>query len=152
MNVETPVKASPRDGKSTARKPLPGPNSDFYELYGTLKPEELAIVKRVREFMESKVEPIITKYWCEDSFPFELLPAAKELGVGGIGLKGYGCPGGSYALLGFVQMELARTDPSPPRISTSTPTVRSARRRSAPSSAGVPRLADGPGSTTTRSP
>src|SRR5207248_4317056 len=74
--------------------------------------EELAIVKRVREFMEAKVAPVITKYWCEDSFPFELLPAVKELGVGGIGLKGYGCPGGSLALLGFVQMEIARTDPS----------------------------------------
>ena len=112
MNVQTPVKASPRQGKGSAPKPLPAPNSDFYELYGTLKPEELAIVKRVREFMEAKVAPVITKYWCEDSFPFELLPAVKELGVGGIGLKGYGCPGGSLALLGFVQMEIARTDPS----------------------------------------
>src|SRR5580765_8730653 len=112
MTVQTPAKASPRDGKRTSPKPLPAPNSDFYELYGTLKPEELAIVKRVREFMEAKVAPVITKYWCEDSFPFELLPAVKELGVGGIGLKGYGCPGGSIALLGFVQMEVARTDPS----------------------------------------
>src|SRR5437879_5393946 len=109
MNVETPVKASARDGKRTAPKALPAPNSDFYELYGTLKPEELAIVKRVRKFMEAKVAPVITKYWCEDSFPFELLPAVKELGVGGIGLKGYGCPGGSLALLGFIQMESDRT-------------------------------------------
>src|SRR5207253_1472199 len=112
MTAATPVKTSARDGKGTARKPLPAPNSDFYELYGTLKPEELATVKRVREFMENKVAPVITKYWCEDSFPFELLPAVKELGVGGIGLKGYGCPGGSLALVGFVQMEIARTDPS----------------------------------------
>src|SRR6266478_2198357 len=112
ITVQTPVKTSPREGKRSAPKPLPAPNSDFYELYGTLKPEDLAIVKRVREFMEAKVAPVITKYWCEDSFPFELLPAAKELGVGGIGLKGYGCPGGSITLLGFVQMEIARTDPS----------------------------------------
>src|SRR5437773_9133410 len=113
MNVETPVKTRVHEGKDVRQpKPLPAPNSDFYELYGTLKPEEFAIVKRVREFMEAKVAPVITKYWCEDSFPFELLPAVKELGVGGIGLKGYGCPGGSLALLGFVQMEIARTDPS----------------------------------------
>src|SRR5277367_5028335 len=112
MTVQTPVKPATRDGKRSAPKPLPAPNSDCYELYGTLKPEELAIVKRVREFMEAKVAPVITKYWCEDSFPFELLPAVKELGVGGIGLKGYGCAGGSYKLHGFVQMELARTDPS----------------------------------------
>ena len=65
-------------------KPLPAPNSDFYYLYETLAPDELAIVKRVREFMESKVAPVITKYWVEDSFPFELLPAVKELGIGGV--------------------------------------------------------------------
>ena len=29
--------------------------------------------------MESKVAPIINKYWVEDSFPFELLPAFKDL-------------------------------------------------------------------------
>jgi hypothetical protein len=79
MTVETPMKTSARDGKRSAPKPLPAPNSDFYELYGTLKPEELAIVKRVREFMENKVAPIITKYWTKDSFPFELLPAVKGL-------------------------------------------------------------------------
>lgn len=101
MNLETPVKASARDGKGRAPKPLPAPNSDFYELYGTLKPEELATVKRVREFLENKVAPIITKYWTEDSFPFELLPAVKGLGIGGVGLKGYGCAGGRLALLGF---------------------------------------------------
>src|SRR5438067_4444576 len=112
MTVETPLKASPRQENSTTRKPLPAPNSDFYELYGTLKPEELAVVKRVREFMESKVAPIITKHWVEDSFPFELLDEVKKLGIGGVGLKGYGCAGGSIALLGFVQMEIARTDPS----------------------------------------
>src|SRR5258707_6545420 len=94
------------------RKPLPLPNSDFYDLYETLNADELATVKRVREFMEKKVAPVITKYWVEDAFPFELLPAVKELGIGGIGLKGYGCAGGSLELLGFVQMEMARTDPS----------------------------------------
>src|SRR2546428_10075142 len=93
-------------------KPLPVPNSDFYELVETLPAEELAIVKRVREFMETKVAPVITKYWVDDAFPFELLPAVKELGIGGVGIQGYGCAGGSLALLGFVQMEIARIDPS----------------------------------------
>ena len=44
-------------------KPLPAPNSDFYEVYETLSAEELATVKRVRAFMEAKVAPVITKYW-----------------------------------------------------------------------------------------
>jgi glutaryl-CoA dehydrogenase len=93
-------------------KPLPASNSDFYALAEILTPDEQAIVKKVRAFMESKVAPVITKYWVDDSFPFELLPAVKELGVGGLGMKGYGCSGGSIALLGFVQMEIARIDPS----------------------------------------
>jgi alkylation response protein AidB-like acyl-CoA dehydrogenase len=103
-----PAKA--KDAKP--RKPLPAPNSDFYYLYETLPAEELAIVKRVREFMETKVAPVITDYWVRDQFPFDLLPEVKKLGIGGVGIKGYGCAGGSLALLGFVQMESARIDPS----------------------------------------
>src|SRR5262249_11068977 len=68
-------------------KPLPPPNSDFYQLAETLPPEELATLKQVRSFMESKVAPIINKYWVEDSFPFELLPAFKELNLGGLGIQ-----------------------------------------------------------------
>src|ERR1700736_3480477 len=93
-------------------KPLPAPNSDFYEVYETLNAEELATLKRVRTFMEAKVAPIITKYWVDDAFPFELLPAVKELGIGGLAMHGYGCAGGSPALLGFVQMGGARRGPS----------------------------------------
>ncbi|MDB6046431.1 MAG: Acyl-CoA dehydrogenase [Gammaproteobacteria bacterium] len=93
-------------------KALPAPNSDFYELFETLSPEELATVKRVRAFMESKVAPLVTKYWTEDAFPFELLPAIKELGIGGLGMHGYEGAGGSLALLGFTLMEIARVDAS----------------------------------------
>jgi len=93
-------------------KPLPLPNSDFYELAETLKAEELALLKQVRAFMESKVAPVINKYWADDAFPFELIPALKELNIGGLGLTGYGCRGGSQKLFGFIMMELARIDPS----------------------------------------
>src|ERR1700738_1819008 len=103
-----------RPAKTQVRqpKPLPAPNSDFYEVYETLSAEELATVKKVRAFMEAKVAPVITKYWVDDAFPFELLPGVKELDIGGLGMKGYGCAGGSVALLGFVLMEIARIDPS----------------------------------------
>ena len=97
---------------ATKPEPLPEPNSDFYEVYETLAPEELGTLKRIRAFMETKVAPLATKYWVEDAFPFELLPAVKELGIGGLGMHGYGCAGGSLALVGFAQMEAARIDPS----------------------------------------
>src|SRR5579862_7807728 len=91
---------------------LPAPNSDFYELVETLPPEELAVVKQVRTFMETKIAPIITKYWVEDAFPFEIVPALKELNIGGVGMQGYGCRGGSAQLFGLVAMEMARVDSS----------------------------------------
>src|SRR6202451_4458308 len=102
--------ASPAKDKKPA--PLPAPNSDFYGLMETLPAEELAVVKHVRTFMETKIAPIITKYWVEDAFPFEILPAMKELNIGGVAMKGYGCRGGSAQLFGLIAMEMARVDSS----------------------------------------
>src|SRR5260370_29428268 len=120
-NMPTPTTA-PTTTKSTASpatakgakppKPLPAANRDFYYLYETLPAEELAIVKRVREFVDTKVASVITDYWVKDQLPFDLLPEVKKLGIGGVAMKGYGCAGGSLALLGFIQMEIARIDPS----------------------------------------
>jgi alkylation response protein AidB-like acyl-CoA dehydrogenase len=94
------------------RKPQPAPNSDFYQLAETLKPDELALVKQVRAFMETKVALIITKYWAEDAFPFELLPVFKELNICGLGMQGYGRRGGSALLFGLAAMEMSRVDSS----------------------------------------
>src|SRR5882724_4390338 len=68
MTTTSAPVVQPTTGKTAVRqpKPLPAPNSDFYELYGTLKPEELAVVKRVRNFMEKKAAPLIKKYWAKD--------------------------------------------------------------------------------------
>src|SRR5215813_6053901 len=93
-------------------KPLPAPDGDFFKFAEDLPAEEMAIVKKVREYMETKVQPIINKYWVEDSFPFELLPSFKDLGIAGSGIDGYGCPGGSPLLVGLMAMEIARTDTS----------------------------------------
>ncbi|MGY8669142.1 acyl-CoA dehydrogenase family protein [Bradyrhizobium sp. UFLA05-109] len=93
-------------------KQLPTPNSDFYHLADTLNADERAILQKVRTFMESKVQPIINKYWVDDAFPFELLPAFKELNLAGVGIQGYGCAGGNQLLVGLVAMEMARVDSS----------------------------------------
>jgi alkylation response protein AidB-like acyl-CoA dehydrogenase len=98
--------------KPSALKQLPPPNSDFYQLADLLTAEERSVLHKVRVFMESKVAPIITKYWIEDAFPFELLPAFRELNLGGLGIEGYGCAGGSQLLVGLVGMEMARVDSS----------------------------------------
>ena len=89
-----------------APKQLPASNSDYYQLVDVLNAEELATVKKVRAYMETKVQPIINKHWVE------LLPPYKELGIAGIGMNGYDCPGGSPLLVGLVALEIARTDVS----------------------------------------
>jgi Enoyl-CoA hydratase/isomerase/Acyl-CoA dehydrogenase, N-terminal domain len=75
--VAAPVAATAAVKK--APKQLPAPNSDFYQLMDVLTAEEKAIVKKVRTYMETKVAPVINKYWSDDAFPFELLPSFKEL-------------------------------------------------------------------------
>jgi len=92
--------------------PLPSPDSDFYQVRDLLSADEQALLKRVRGFMESQVAPVINQYWAKDAFPFELLPGIRDLGIAGIGYAGYGCPGGSTLLDGFVAMEIARVDAS----------------------------------------
>jgi alkylation response protein AidB-like acyl-CoA dehydrogenase len=111
MATAAPVAGVVASAKKTPKQ-LPAPNSDFYQLSDVLTAEEKAIVKRVRAYMETKVQAIINKYWADDAFPFELLPSFKELQLGGIGYQGYGCAGGSQKLFGFVAMELARVDAS----------------------------------------
>ena len=109
ISKAAPVAAATASVKS-APKQLPAPNSDVYELAETLDATERAVLRRVRAFMETKVAPIINKYWIEDSFPFELLPALRELNIGGMGMEGYGCAGGSLLLTGLTAMEMARVD------------------------------------------
>src|SRR5262249_25676858 len=108
----TPPAASARPAPAKQPKPLPAPNSDFYQFAQDLPAEELAVLKKVRAYMEAKVQPIINKYWVEDAFPFELLPSFKDLGIVGLGINGYGCPGGSRLLGALVGLEIARTDVS----------------------------------------
>src|SRR5258708_10979919 len=76
--------------KTAGPKPVPVPNADFYQLIELLTPEEKAVVTKVRTYMETKVQPVINKYWSDDAFPFELLPSFKELGIGGVGRQGVG--------------------------------------------------------------
>jgi glutaryl-CoA dehydrogenase len=91
---------------------LPEANGDFYAIASTLAPEDNAIRASVRAFMEKEVQPVIGDFWERDEFPFELLPGLKQLNIAGLPYTGYGCPGRSTMLMGFIMMELARIDAS----------------------------------------
>ena len=42
---------------------LRGPNGDFYQVTESLTDAERALLKKVRAFMETRVAPVINKYW-----------------------------------------------------------------------------------------
>src|SRR3954468_6758952 len=91
---------------------LPKPDGDFYHLTESLSEADRAVLRKVRTFMETQVAPVISQYWADDAFPFELLPAFRDLKIAGLGYNGYECAGGSTLLAGFAAMEIARVDAS----------------------------------------
>ena len=88
----------------------PDVDGDYYRTLDLLDDKERAVVKRVRDFCEAVVAPIIEEYWARDKFPHELIPQIAELGIGGVGYEGYGAAGGRWLLNGIICMELARMD------------------------------------------
>ena len=89
-------------------------NGDFYRIGDLLDVKERAVVKRVRDFMETEVAPTIEDYWGRDQFPHEIIPklGALDVNIAGVGYEGYGCAGGSWLLNGFIAMEMSRIDSS----------------------------------------
>ena len=95
-----------------AENRAPPIDGDFYRIADLLDPKERVVARRVRDFMEAQVAPIIEGYWARDKFPFEIIPKIAAVGIGGVGYEGYGAAGGSMLLNGFIAMELARIDSS----------------------------------------
>jgi glutaryl-CoA dehydrogenase len=102
----------PGNGHPIVQPPvLGGPeHSDYYLLNDLLDDEQKALRRKVRDFMDQEVIPIINPYWERAEFPFELVPKLAQLGISGFQIQGYGCPGMSNVTTGIVILELARGD------------------------------------------
>src|SRR5712692_8892015 len=96
----------------TVPKALPQANGDFYSINATLSEEDQALLRRVRDFLEEEVTPIINQYWIREEFPHQIIPKLAELGIAGLAYHGYGCPGKSTVLDGLLAMEIGRVDSS----------------------------------------
>ncbi len=96
----------------TVPKALPQANGDFYSIGATLSEEDQALLRRVRDFLEAEVTPIINQYWTREEFPHQIIPKLAEFGIAGLAYHGYGCPGKSTVLDGLLAMEIARVDSS----------------------------------------
>ena len=84
--------------------------SDVLAIDSLLSAGELAVRERVRDFTEQRIRPGIAAWYDDGVFPLELAPELGELGVLGMHLEGYGCPGRSAVEYGLAAMELEAGD------------------------------------------
>ncbi len=84
--------------------------SDVLALDSLLAPEELEIREKVRDFADQRIRPNIGRWYEEALFLRELPAELGELGVLGMHLEGYGCPGRSAVEYGLAAMELEAGD------------------------------------------
>ncbi|MFC5828420.1 acyl-CoA dehydrogenase family protein [Nonomuraea insulae] len=100
------------NGRPLVEPPVLGgsEHTDYYLINDLLTDDQRSLRKRVRDFMDREVTPIINPYWERAEFPHELVPKLAQLGVAGFQIQGYGCPGMSNLTAGLVVMELARGD------------------------------------------
>ena len=88
-----------------------GPDpSDVLALDTLLTAEELGVRQRIRDFTDQRIKPGIARWYEDAVFPLELAPELGELGVLGMHLEGYGCPGRSAVEYGLAAMELEAGD------------------------------------------
>ncbi len=84
--------------------------SDVLAIDSLLSAEELAVRERVRDFTNQRIRPDIAGWYEDAVFPLDLAPELGELGVLGMHLEGYGCPGRSAVEYGLAAMELEAGD------------------------------------------
>ena len=84
--------------------------SDVLALDALLSAEELQVRQKIRDFTNQRIKPGIARWYEDAVFPLQLAPELGELGVLGMHLDGYGCPGRSAVEYGLTAMELEAGD------------------------------------------
>jgi glutaryl-CoA dehydrogenase len=83
---------------------------DYLDLDSLFSPEELALRDRVRAFVKARIKPHINEWYEAAHFPLEIVRELGDLGVLGMHLEGYGCPGRSAVEYGLAALELEAGD------------------------------------------
>jgi glutaryl-CoA dehydrogenase len=98
-------------GAETVALERSGPDAvDFLGLDALLSDEEKLIRESVRSFVRDRVLPNIAEWFEEGILPRELARELGALGVLGMHLQGYECPGASSVAYGIACMELEAGD------------------------------------------
>jgi glutaryl-CoA dehydrogenase len=87
------------------------PNAvDYLDVDSVFTAEELELRDQVREFVDERIRPNINAWYEAARFPRELARELGKLGVLGMHLDGYGCPGRSAVEYGLAMLELEAGD------------------------------------------
>jgi glutaryl-CoA dehydrogenase len=96
---------------SATRERLATPDAvDFLDLDALLTHEERLVRETVRSFVRERVLPEIAQWFEAGTFPRELAPELGKLGLLGMHLDGYECPGASAVAYGIACLELEAGD------------------------------------------
>src|ERR1700756_3091189 len=87
-------------------------STDYFFLREQLSADQLAVLRRVRVFVDDEVLPVIGDYWERAELPWPLIRRLGDLGIVGEDIEGYGCPGLSPIACGLVHRELNGGDGS----------------------------------------
>ena len=94
---------------TTKRPPAPDPR-DFLGIDRLLSPEERLLRDTVRRWVSDQILPHIADWFEEGILPRELASELGQLGLLGMHLDGYGCPGASAVDYGLTCLELEAGD------------------------------------------
>lgn len=83
---------------------------DLLAIDSLLSDDERKLRARVAEFVDREVRPNIAEWFEQAHFPREIAQQLGSLGVLGMQLKGYGCPGRSAVEYGLAALELEAGD------------------------------------------
>lgn len=83
---------------------------NFMNIDSLLTQDEIVLRDTVRQFVEDKVMPVIVEHHRNCTFPKELISDFGKLGLLGLHIEDYGCPGGSNIEYGLAMQELERGD------------------------------------------
>ncbi|HET6865377.1 MAG TPA: acyl-CoA dehydrogenase family protein [Solirubrobacteraceae bacterium] len=83
---------------------------DYLDLDSLFSAEELELRDRIRAFVNARIRPNIDAWYEAAEFPRELAGELGELGVLGMHLDGFGCPGRSAVEYGLAMLELEAGD------------------------------------------
>lgn len=95
---------------SSTNRPAPADPKDFLGFDRLLDPEERLLRDTVRRWVGDRVLPSIGDWFAEGILPRELAGELGGLGLLGMHLDGYGCPGASAVEYGLTCLELEAGD------------------------------------------